>query len=78
MRLPELRYEEDGLPGFRLAIELADLYRGSLGFDAPLLVANFVSSAPCVARPHVAGSLSLNRANRRPNQADLQDRLCRE
>jgi riboflavin biosynthesis pyrimidine reductase len=41
----ELLYEPDGLPRFELPDELAALYGGSLGFEEPRLVANFVATA---------------------------------
>jgi riboflavin biosynthesis pyrimidine reductase len=41
----ELLHEPPGLPAFELPEELAALYPGSLGFEAPRLFANFVATA---------------------------------
>ena len=41
----ELLYEPDGLAAFELPDELAALYPGSLGFEAPRVFANFVATA---------------------------------
>jgi riboflavin biosynthesis pyrimidine reductase len=40
----ELLYEPEGLASFELPDELADLYGGSLGFEEPRLVTNFVAT----------------------------------
>jgi len=40
----EVFFEADGLPGFDLPAELERLYGGTLGFAAPRLYANFVST----------------------------------
>jgi len=40
----ELLYEEEGLPGAPLPDELAAAYPGRIGFDAPRVFANFVST----------------------------------
>ncbi len=40
----ELLFEEDGLPSYDIPQGLERLYGGSLGFEAPRLYANFVSS----------------------------------
>lgn len=40
----ELLFETDGLPSYDIPAQLERLYGGSLGFEAPRLYANFVSS----------------------------------
>jgi riboflavin biosynthesis pyrimidine reductase len=56
----ELLYEASGLPTFDLAEELHERYGGSLGFDEPRLVANFVSSVDgVVAAPQITQSSKL-------------------
>jgi riboflavin biosynthesis pyrimidine reductase len=56
----ELLYEPEGLPAFELPDELASLYPGSLGFDAPRLFANFVATADgAVAIPSLEQSNKL-------------------
>jgi riboflavin biosynthesis pyrimidine reductase len=56
----ELLYETDGLPRFDLPSELAAAYPGSLGFERPRLVTNFVQTIDgVVAIPDVAGSNAL-------------------
>jgi riboflavin biosynthesis pyrimidine reductase len=56
----ELLYEPEGLTAFELPEELAALYRGSLGFEAPCLFANFVATADgVVAIPSVEQSNKL-------------------
>ena len=56
----ELLYEASGLPSFDLPEELHDRYGGSLGFDEPRLVANFVSSVDgVVAAPPIIQSSKL-------------------
>lgn len=53
----QLLYEPEGLPAFDLPDALAALYPGSLGFEAPCLFANFVSTADgVVAIPTVPQS----------------------
>ena len=55
----ELLYEVEGLPVDDLPQSLVELYGGGLGFDAPRLYANFVSSIdgvvaiPSIPRSHV-------------------------
>jgi riboflavin biosynthesis pyrimidine reductase len=56
----ELLYEPEGLPAFELPDELASLYPGSIGFDAPRVFANFVATADgAVAIPSVEQSNKL-------------------
>ena len=56
----ELLYEASGLPSFDLPEELRERYGGSLGFDEPRLVANFVSSVDgVVAAPPIIQSSKL-------------------
>ena len=56
----ELLYEASGLPSFDLPAELRERYGGSLGFDEPRLVANFVSSVDgVVAAPPIIQSSKL-------------------
>ncbi len=56
----ELLYEPAGLPAFELPDELAALYGGTLGFEEPQLIANFVASIDgVVAVPSVKGSNKL-------------------
>lgn len=56
----ELLYEASGLPIFDLPQELCERYGGSLGFDEPRLVANFVSSVDgIVAAPPLVQSAKL-------------------
>jgi riboflavin biosynthesis pyrimidine reductase len=56
----ELLYEASGLPSFDLPEEVHELYGGSLGFDEPRLVANFVSSVDgVVAAPRIIQSAKL-------------------
>jgi riboflavin biosynthesis pyrimidine reductase len=56
----ELLYEAPGLPSFDLPEELHERYGGSLGFDEPRLVANFVSSVDgVVAAPAIIQSSKL-------------------
>ena len=56
----ELLHEPDGLPAFELPDELAALYPGTLGFEAPRLFANFVATADgVVAIPTVEQSNKL-------------------
>ena len=45
----EVLFEAEGLPAWELPSPLADLYGGAIGFDAPILFANFVSSIDGVA-----------------------------
>ena len=60
MRPLELLYEPAGLPAFELPQELAAVYPGSLGFDRPRVVANFVATADgVVAIPDVEQSNKL-------------------
>ena len=49
MRPLELLYEPEGLSAFELPDELASLYPGSIGFEAPCVFANFVTTADGVA-----------------------------
>jgi riboflavin biosynthesis pyrimidine reductase len=59
-RALEVLFEAEGLPSFDLPEELAAIYGGSLGFDEPRLVANFVQSIDgVVAIPAVPGSNKL-------------------
>jgi riboflavin biosynthesis pyrimidine reductase len=51
----ELLYEREGLPGFGLSGALATRYGGDLGFRAPCLYANFVSSLDGVVALPVEG-----------------------
>jgi riboflavin biosynthesis pyrimidine reductase len=53
----EVFFEADGLPSFDLPLELERSYSGSLGFRAPRLFANFVSTLDgVVAIPSIPGS----------------------
>jgi riboflavin biosynthesis pyrimidine reductase len=53
----EVFFEADGLPSFDLPVELERSYSGSLGFRAPRLFANFVSTLDgVVAIPSIPGS----------------------
>jgi riboflavin biosynthesis pyrimidine reductase len=53
----EVLFEADGLPSFDLPPELERLYGGTLGFRAPRLYANFVSTVDgVVAIPSIPGS----------------------
>ena len=45
----EVLYESSGLPRFDIPEALSDAYGGSIGFDGPLVFANFVSSLDGVA-----------------------------
>jgi riboflavin biosynthesis pyrimidine reductase len=66
----ELLYEPAGLVSLDLPAELAERYPGSLGFDGPRVVANFVSTLDgVVAIP------SLERSNRLIADASADDRL---
>ncbi len=56
----ELLYEPAGLPAFALPGELARRYGGTLGFELPLVVANFVSTIDgVVAIPSIPHSNQL-------------------
>ncbi|RDI76232.1 Pyrimidine reductase riboflavin biosynthesis [Gaiella occulta] len=56
----ELLHEAPGLPAFELPDELRERYGGSLGFDEPRLVANFVGSLDgVVAAPPLVQSARL-------------------
>jgi riboflavin biosynthesis pyrimidine reductase len=56
----ELLFDADGLPAFELPDALAKLYPGSIGFDAPCVFANFVSTADgAVAIPTIPQSNKL-------------------
>jgi riboflavin biosynthesis pyrimidine reductase len=60
----ELLYEPDGLPAYDLPDGLAALYSGSLGFDEPRLLANFVSALDgVVAMPGVPGAVKAIRGD---------------
>ena len=62
----ETLYEADGLPSSDLPTELARLYDGSLGFDEPRLVVNFVSTLDgVVAIPSIPESNSVIAAGSR-------------
>ncbi len=56
----EVLFEPDGLPAADLPDELAKLYGGSLGFEAPRLFANFVATIDgVVAIPSIPSSNAL-------------------
>ncbi|MGZ4397853.1 MAG: dihydrofolate reductase family protein [Gaiellaceae bacterium] len=56
----ELLWEESGLPSFDLPRGLADRYGGSLGFERPRLVTNFVASVDgVVAIPALPRSIRI-------------------
>jgi riboflavin biosynthesis pyrimidine reductase len=56
----ELLYEPPGLPALALPDQLARLYDGTLGFEEPRVVANFVSTIDgVVAMPSIAHSNQL-------------------
>lgn len=56
----ELLYEAEGVPAFPLPAGLAARYGGTLGFEQPRLVANFVSTIDgVVSIPSVPGSVQL-------------------
>ncbi len=64
----ELLYEPDGLPALPLPESIARIYRGTLGFAEPRLVANFVSTVDgVVAMPGVPGAV---KAIRGESEAD--------
>jgi riboflavin biosynthesis pyrimidine reductase len=56
----ELLWEEPGLPAFELPPELAEHYGGTLGFEEPRLVTNFVASVDgVVAIPSLPRSIRI-------------------
>jgi len=56
----DLLWEPDGLPAYDLPPELAAVYPGAIGFDAPRVFANFVATVDgVVAIPSVPGSNKL-------------------
>jgi riboflavin biosynthesis pyrimidine reductase len=64
----ELLYEPAGLPAYDLPAELAALYGGSLGFEEPRLLVNFVSAIDgVVAMPGVPGAVKAIRGDSEPD-----------